>query len=697
MQADHQSARTVVAVLLLPALTVAALWIPFGFSLGGLVEEWGFLELFARKGVFYLISEATLPAQQARPLHVLPQAVAFTLDPDSFFYWHIIQAAGLLMKGACAAVIGIYLTGNRALAAFLGLLTLLYPADTMQLNFRSLSINWANALALLASALLISATLIEARAPRLITGVIAAAVLGAALLMYEAVAGLAALPFPLVFAREGKGAIRVVREKPAIFIVWIGAILAWFAFFWSAVRAGSAYQVFVLSQLSIDAVAKQLLPLASSGLYRAFYECWTELARIVLFELSNFAYPLGFIFILLAALLWLTNAEGEPSANTNTNTNKAVAARTVVAGSITFVLGYAPFLTSNAHLLITQRTFLATAIGAALVIFGVVVYLSAVLDRRVVAAASALLIGGCFLGQLYQFDRYNRIYATIYRPLLSAVTPFFAGSADHAYSVLFNDYGYLSGVWDLGLELRSAVGYLLPQIETSHILVCEARSGRLLPRWHGEPERRYCKRTGDGVAVAEDGGTPAELEGAALATLSADGVVSAEGPEGSPTVLPPRAARLFAASKWQPADSMFRRQERADRYECRFEAMWGYALPCRTFGFFDVQPLRAALGSAFAWIGETNAGLFFDIEPAPTSYRLRIEIQAVVSPSPALETSLNGTKLASTWHDATHIEATFSGDLLRPANNALELRTQLDHNLGLSLAVKSVSITPTPQ
>lgn len=100
MQIDRRSMRTVLAVVVLPLLTVAVLWIPFGFSLGGLVEEWGFLELFARKGVFYIINDATLPGQRTRPLHVLPQALAYTLDSDLFFYWHIIQAITLTVKGA---------------------------------------------------------------------------------------------------------------------------------------------------------------------------------------------------------------------------------------------------------------------------------------------------------------------------------------------------------------------------------------------------------------------------------------------------------------------------------------------------------------------------------------------------------------------------------------------------------------------
>jgi len=45
----------------------------------------------------------------------------------------------------------------------------------------------------------------------------------------------------------------------------------------------------------------------SSGMYRVFYECWVELADIVLNDLSNFVYPLSFTGIVLITLIWLAN------------------------------------------------------------------------------------------------------------------------------------------------------------------------------------------------------------------------------------------------------------------------------------------------------------------------------------------------------------------------------------------------------
>src|SRR5262249_802204 len=119
-RAHIQCVQTLIVVLLLPAMTVVALWFPFGFSLGGFIEEWDVLFLFAQYGVFYIADAASpLALQQARPLTVLPQAVAYTLDPNSFLYWHIVQAGSLIVKGASAGMLGVYLTRNLALAASL--------------------------------------------------------------------------------------------------------------------------------------------------------------------------------------------------------------------------------------------------------------------------------------------------------------------------------------------------------------------------------------------------------------------------------------------------------------------------------------------------------------------------------------------------------------------------------------------------
>src|SRR5262249_40413279 len=314
-----------------------------------------------------------LQAHKARPLTVLPQAIAYTLDANSFFYGTIIQAGSLVVKAACAGIIGIYLTGNRALAAFLALLTLLYPADTMQLSFRSIHINGAVALALVASVLIIMATKIAARGPRIIVGAVASATLVAALLMYEAVVGLAVLPLLVIFAREGKGTIRVIRERLDVFIIWMCAVAGWLAFFIWAVRTGAQYHQAHLSDADLNSLVERLGALVSSGLYRAFYEGWIEIVRVIL-DLISFVYPTCFTIIVVIALVWLSTERLERA----TSIDKRLGTRIVVAGLVAFIFAYAPYVSNGAHLLVTQRTFLTAAIGAALVLLGCVVLLSTV-------------------------------------------------------------------------------------------------------------------------------------------------------------------------------------------------------------------------------------------------------------------------------------------------------------------------------
>jgi hypothetical protein len=493
-----------------------------------------------------------------------------------------------------------------------------------------------------------------------------------------------------------------------VFFLWTVAIGAWLSFFLWSIGTGQ-YHLVAFSDTSFSSLVHRAGTLASSGLYRAFYECWIELGQIILMSLSNFAYPLCFTALLLLAFVWLAAGRSEPVRNCE----KASGARLVAAGLTAFLVAYTINLYELAHVYITQRTFLVAAIGAALVVLGGAVFLSTVLDRRLVAVVGAALVGGCFVAQLYQFDKYSRIYASTTKPLLSALAPYISAARNRRYSVVFNDYGYLSGIWDLG-ELQLALGYVLPEIRdrflapvhgqrqrTSFIFICETRSGRLLPRRPGPTAKRgYCRRTEEGVMVTfPDEAQPTLLRDAAVVELGVDGVVSAEESEltSIPHRLSGRVQQLLASSKWQPTESMFRRQERPDQFECRFESMWGYASPCHAFGFYDPIPYRAALGSSYAWIGETTAGMIFDIQPSHPMYQLLVEVVDAISPSRGMELSLNGTKLTEGHLDATSFRATFPSYILRNQHNILELRTELDSTLGLSFAVKTISIIPVQQ
>ncbi|WP_457095015.1 hypothetical protein, partial [Microvirga sp. P5_D2] len=71
-------------LIVIPGLAVIALWLPFGFFLGGLIEEWGILALFTKHGTQFLANSDHLAAHLARPLTIFPHALAYALDPNSF-------------------------------------------------------------------------------------------------------------------------------------------------------------------------------------------------------------------------------------------------------------------------------------------------------------------------------------------------------------------------------------------------------------------------------------------------------------------------------------------------------------------------------------------------------------------------------------------------------------------------------------
>src|SRR5262249_43813921 len=246
------------------------------------------------------------------------------------------------------------LTRNLALAALLALLTLLYPADTMQLSFRSLHINCAVALALLGNVVIIFATQVATRSSRLILATVASTTFSVALLPYEPVIGFAVLPLLIIFARQGVAAIRLLRERLDVFFLWTAAIGAWLSFFLWSIGRGSQYHLVAFSDTTFSSLVHRAGTLASSGLYRAFYECWTELGQIILMSLSNFAYPLCFTALLLLALVCLAAVRSEPVSNFD----KASGARLVAAGLAAFLCCDTINLYELAHVYITQRTCL---------------------------------------------------------------------------------------------------------------------------------------------------------------------------------------------------------------------------------------------------------------------------------------------------------------------------------------------------
>lgn len=146
------------SIILAPLATVAFIWMPFGFELGGLIEEWIILDLFTKHGVFFFTTPSSpLPDQSLRPLTIIPHAISYWLDSNSFFYWHVLLIFSLCLKGISLGFIGAKITKSIHWGALLGVIGIIHPADTMQLCFRSFHINLALGLFLFAGCLVLFA------------------------------------------------------------------------------------------------------------------------------------------------------------------------------------------------------------------------------------------------------------------------------------------------------------------------------------------------------------------------------------------------------------------------------------------------------------------------------------------------------------------------------------------------------------
>ena len=70
-----------VGIIVAPVLTILFIWLPFGFELNGLFEEWIILDLFRTHGLFFFATHSSpLPDQSLRPLTILPHAIAYWME-----------------------------------------------------------------------------------------------------------------------------------------------------------------------------------------------------------------------------------------------------------------------------------------------------------------------------------------------------------------------------------------------------------------------------------------------------------------------------------------------------------------------------------------------------------------------------------------------------------------------------------------
>lgn len=698
--------------LLSPSLfIVLALWLPFGFELSGLIEEWDVLGLFTTHGLFF-VADATSPlaAHSLRPLTILPHAIAYFLDSNSFDYWHVLLMLALAIKGGASSYLAWKSTRSLGWAMVMGVLVLVYPADTMQLSFRGLHINLALALLLLAASLHVAAYDQQRRAISCCLGIVSAGILLACVLMYEAALALMPLPFLVMFARDGiRGTWQSLRARPELALSWMAGAGLFVAYVLLAASHGASYQSNIATSRGTIAILYDALPkLFSIGVLRGLLGGWFDALRMTWTEFSSYTFII--LVSLACAGLIQFRANIFPGIESQNSKSFPLGWRPVLrlgmVGMLLLLLGYAPYLFSNAHLAISQRTFLFATFGAALVWLALLIMLAKLAKWLAEMAAFGLLLLG-FGAQLFQFHHYVEIAAT-QRTLLRSIVENFDGNLGSKTLVILDASNRLNHTWMLRDNLGWALSYLYKHpIKLVEICLMPdggwqrfdalARMGRCIEgkdHWTFQAARPV---TGPGLPLPSPSPDLKIAKNKIVSlTINADGSISHD------PVLDTYRGRLqrgkddaalryrhiLARKPWSLGFRQFQNEEIQDRYRWDFGKWWSLELPTRGSGWRESDwQINHFRHQASAWKSQERSTLLFDFAPTDKTYRVEGQFDVIIDQAirDSLRIRLNGRDLTHRWGDGGRFEVMIPAGLLISGPNTIEFNSATDSNYyGLS-------------
>ncbi len=705
------------------AVLVALLWLPFGFQLGGLLEEWDVLGLFTHFGAFFVVGPSTpLAAHYLRPLTVFPHAIAYVLGPDSFASWNILLISSLCVKGFASALLGSRLTKSVAMSSLFGLLVLLWPADTMQLSFRSLHIDWALALILLASVWALKAGETKLRWVRIALSTGSAVALVTSILMYEVAAFLIPLPMIVIFVKHGmRGSVRTLKQHNAPILAWVAVTIAYGSYVVIMSRLNPpSYQETVTGSNAIALVVHEQLPkLFTIGMTRSFVGGWIDAWRITATEFHSYVYLLIAVVALLATLAF--GAIGQHRTVTD-HKEPIMGARMAIAGLVLMALGFAPYLTSGAHLAITQRTYLFASPGAALVALSCLLSLRTLARGAVTWLLASLLLLLGLAAQLYQFDHYASLSRDQRTALRNIVENFDARAAQGKTLLLLDGSARFTHTWFLRDNLAWALSYLYA-LPISKVEICTMPGGEWQRLDAYRRSGRCLDREGSWALVP-----PAPVEGpgttiqapAEERLISKSNVVELELDEGGRAVQSSqlmsyraglltgdtsaaRRYRQILVNNSKPSAlerSIFRRYRDPWEYHWDFGKWWSLEKPIRGTGWLEAEWTGDWLSHhASSWKYLVDSRLLFELEPKPVDYDLLVRFEVILTPAikSSIRARLNGMPLEPVWQTGEEsFVAKVPRDALRSGTNTLHIESALERdNFDLSTKMRGFDLHPS--
>ncbi|NWD75402.1 hypothetical protein HX890_14905 [Pseudomonas gingeri] len=700
---DCATIKAILAHTLPSALLVFALWLPFGFALTGLLEEWGVLGLFTTRGLFFIADPGSpLAVHALRPLTVFPHAIAYYLDPYSFDYWNWLLALSLFVKGGTVSYVVSKMTGALRWGMIASVLILIYPADTMQLSFRAIHINWALSLVVLGSALFMFALGMKKALPSYILSVVSAALLASACAMYEASLVLSIIPVLGVFVRYGvKEAIARIRRDQGKHIVFFAGALVYVLYVFHTAPLVKSYQSGFVSNGSVIATVLNSLPnLFSIGLLRTAVGGWFDALKITYSEFSSYGYATAVVCLLVAVIAAVAYVDGKKDQQSDGLPFRTLSVRLLAAGLLLALLGYAPFLISLAHQSISQRTFLFASLGGALITLAVLMLLSSA--SRIVSLCGVVFL--FFIGvstQLFQFHHYVQL-SERQRLILDDIIEKFDGEDAGKTVLVLDKSGQLDSTWMfINVNLRSALSYVYGH-PINHLEICRIPANE----WQqidGVGRKGRCEETADDWVFHY----PTPISGPSLPlTPKMDDKILAKKdvitvtvdpdntqiPNTAQTIEKPwlkedsRAGLIYHGVIARPTSTLsvlnFKPALIDDYYYWGFGNWWSMELPIAGTGWREagwrVSGLRH---KASAWKTNENADLYFRFSSVAEQHRLHGRFEAVVNPEvrSSMKVLINGSPIVLHWTSEYDFDATVGAGLLKNGMNIMTFNSDVDN------------------
>lgn len=676
-----------VSGLALSSLTILLLtvmiWLPYGTSMMGLLEEWGMSAVAVTQGaVWWVSSDGPLGSHQMRPLTMAPFALAYELGDGNFFAWHLLLSVALLFK--CAGMYGIakWVTHSTKIAIFAAILFLVFPADTSQMTTRILPPNFAVAFTFVGIAIFLWSTNVTGSIRSAVLAMSGSAVFVVGVLIYEGGVLLAILPLLLLWVRSGfRQGCRDLRQSWLPAVIWTASVFGLAAHIIRVTTDPGSYQM-MLSGGSSGALAKlvaHLPEIVTVVFYRVFIHSWLDSVAMMRANL-----PAIWPYLISSALVITI-------VNTlvgNQHIPRQTIGRLFLVGLLSTILGFALYLASDNHIAITQRTYLFAAAGGVLVFIALLDIANLIVRH----AGSILLVALSLLGMSSQWEQV-RHYTDLshrQREIISGILE----AAPGASNILVLDRsGSLDNIWLLrGVLLSNA----LTVLQGRPVDVQTCMDGTL--QWasffrgpKGEPGTCKISESVWSLGPEIPGGRDVETASATVLDISPDRKV---------TLVNGNVGNLRAdRQRWKSIlgcvaeECAYHREKKAEgQYD--FGTYWSLESASYGAGWGDAGwQVPAITPVSYAWTNSTKSRLQFNLSPASGVYSLSVRLVPLFDLTP-----LDGTSIHINGHEAklnldgSLMTADVASQWLVDGNNVIELGFQLNPNWGVGVPVDNVAL-----